>query len=139
MASKELMDMLNQAIAREIKVSIQYIFQHIMIKGKRAKFIGAELRAISIAEMMHAEKIAERLHYLGKTPTTMPDTAPDIEGTDQEMLQKDINEELAAIDLYRRIISLANQEGDSTTRILFEQILAEEETHHQTFTTLLGE
>ncbi|MBF0338592.1 MAG: ferritin-like domain-containing protein [Nitrospirae bacterium] len=138
MASNALMDMLNQAIARELKVSIQYMFQHIMIKGKRAKFIGAEFRAIAIAEMLHAEKIAERLHYLGRTPTTVPET-PDIEGTEQEMLQKNINEELAAIELYKRIIKLANDEADSTTRILFEQILAEEELHHNTFTTLLGE
>ncbi|KJU83420.1 ferritin Dps family protein [Candidatus Magnetobacterium bavaricum] len=138
MASKELMDLLNQAIARELKVSIQYMFQHIMIKGKRAKFIGAELRAIAIAEMIHAEKIAERLHYLGRVPTTTPET-PDIEGTEQEILQKNINEELAAIELYKRIIKMANDETDSTTRMLFEQILAEEELHHNTFTTLLGE
>ncbi|MBF0317991.1 MAG: ferritin-like domain-containing protein [Nitrospirae bacterium] len=138
MASKELMDLLNQAIARELKVSIQYMFQHIMIKGKRAKFIGAELRTIAIAEMIHAEKIAERLHYLGRVPTTIPDT-PDIEGTEQEILQKNINEELAAIELYKRIIKMANDETDSTTRVLFEQILAEEELHHNTFTTLLGE
>ncbi|MBF0343606.1 MAG: ferritin-like domain-containing protein [Nitrospirae bacterium] len=139
MASAELKELLNQAIARELKVSIQYMFQHIMIKGNRAKFIGAELRAIAIAEMIHAEKIAERLMYLGKTPTTVPNPPADIEGSEHEILQKDINEELTAIELYKRIIKLSSEEGDSSTRILFEQILAEEEVHHQTFMTLLGE
>jgi len=35
-------------------------------------------------------------------------------------------------------ISRELQEGDSTTRILFEQILADEEKHHGEFLTLLG-
>ncbi|MEO5361634.1 MAG: ferritin-like domain-containing protein [Nitrospirota bacterium] len=138
MASAELKSIMNEAIARELKVSIQYMFQHIMIKGKRAKFIGSELRAIAIAEMLHAEKIAERLVYLGEIPTTTPKPV-DITGTEMEIIQKDIDEEASAIELYKKIIKMANDEGDSTTRLLFEQILAEEELHHQTFQTLLGE
>jgi bacterioferritin len=138
MASAELKKMMNEAIARELKVSIQYMFQHIMIKGKRARFIGTELRVIAIAEMLHAEKIAERLVYFGEVPTTTPSPV-DITGTEQEILQKDIAEEAYAIDLYKKIVKKANDEGDSTTRLLFEQILAEEELHHQTFQTLLGE
>ncbi|KWT82797.1 ferritin-like domain-containing protein [Candidatus Magnetominusculus xianensis] len=138
MASAELKNIMNEAIARELKVSIQYMFQHIMIKGKRARFIGSELRAIAIAEMLHAEKIAERLVYLGEIPTTTPKPV-DITGTEMEIIQKDIDEEASAIELYKRIIKMANDEGDSTTRLLFEQILAEEELHHQTFQTLLGE
>ncbi|MCG6550720.1 MAG: ferritin-like domain-containing protein [Candidatus Magnetominusculus sp. LBB02] len=138
MASAELKKLMNEAISRELKVSIQYMFQHIMIKGKRAKFIGTELRAIAIAEMLHAEKIAERLVYLGEVPTTTP--APvDITGTEQEIIKKDVAEEEFAIALYKKIIKQANDETDSTTRLLFEQILAEEELHHQTFQTLLGE
>ncbi|MEJ2314777.1 MAG: ferritin-like domain-containing protein [Nitrospirota bacterium] len=35
-------------------------------------------------------------------------------------------------------IKHTGEEGDSTTRQLFEQILAEEEGHHNTFQTLLG-
>ncbi|MBF0320783.1 MAG: ferritin-like domain-containing protein [Nitrospirae bacterium] len=138
MASTELKKLMDEAIARELKVSIQYMFQHIMIKGKRARFIGTELRVIAMAEMLHAEKIAERLVYLGDVPTTIP--APvDITGTEQEILQKDVAEEAYAIDLYKKIVKKANDDGDSTTRLLFEQILAEEELHHQTFQTLLGE
>ena len=39
---------------------------------------------------------------------------------------------------HKKIIKQADTEGDSTTRLLFEQILADEEEHHDTFTTLLG-
>lgn len=138
MASQELKDMMNQAIAREMKVCIQYMWQHVLVKGKRAKFISDELRLIAISEMMHAEKIAERLVYLGDKPTTKPDEI-DIEGNELEMLEKDVKEEEHAIDMYKKIIKMSNDEGDSTTRILFEQILAEEEAHHNSFLTLIGE
>jgi bacterioferritin len=36
-------------------------------------------------------------------------------------------------------IKVAEQEGDITTRKLFEDILSEEEEHHHTFTKLLEE
>jgi bacterioferritin len=54
------------------------------------------------------------------------------------MLGFDAKAEEEAIDLYKEIIKLAASEGDTTTRLLFEQILSEEEEHHDTFTTLLG-
>ena len=54
------------------------------------------------------------------------------------MLEVDARAEEEAIDLYKEIIKQAASEGDSTTRLLFEEILAEEEDHHDTFTTLLG-
>jgi bacterioferritin len=54
------------------------------------------------------------------------------------MLKYDAKAEEEAIDLYKKIIKQATTEGDSTTRLLFEQILADEEGHHDTFTTLLG-
>ncbi len=54
------------------------------------------------------------------------------------MLEADAKAEEEAIDLYKEIIKQASTEGDSTTRLLFEEILADEEEHHDTFTTLLG-
>jgi bacterioferritin len=54
------------------------------------------------------------------------------------MLEVDAKAEEEAIELYKEIIKLAQAEGDSTTRLLFEQILSDEEDHHDKFTTLLG-
>lgn len=137
MAGQELKDMLNKAIAREMQVSIQYMWQHVLVKGLQAQQIGTEFRTIAIAEMLHAEKIAERLAYLGGVPTTRPSQI-DIEGDAVEMLEKDVKAEEEAIAMYKEIIKTADSAGDSTTRLLFEQILAEEEIHHNTFLTLLG-
>lgn len=138
MASKKLIDMLNDAVAREIAVSIQYMWQHIMVKGITSETVGGVFRRIALVEMLHAELIAERLDYLGGVPTTKP-TQITVGGSNATgMLKIDIKLEEDAIALYKQIIKQADKEGDSTTRKLFEQILAEEEDHHNTFTTLLG-
>ncbi|HUJ18430.1 MAG TPA: ferritin-like domain-containing protein [Nitrospirota bacterium] len=136
-ASAALTDLLNKAIAREIQVSVQYMWQHVMAKGLESAGIADVFEDVAIAEMKHAEKIAERLFYFDIVPTTKPDPIK-VGGSMQEMLEADAKAEEEAIELYKAIIKQASAEGDSTTRLLFEQILADEESHHDTFTTLLG-
>jgi len=136
-ASAALTDMLQKAIAREIQVSVQYMWQHVMAKGLESAGIADVFEEVAIAEMKHAEKIAERIFYFDVVPTTKPDPIK-VGGSLREMLEVDAAAEVEAIDLYKAIIKQAASEGDSTTRLLFEQILADEEAHHDTFTTLLG-
>ena len=136
-ASSALTDLLNQAIAREIQVSVQYMWQHVMAKGLESAEIADVFEDVAITEMKHAEKIAERLFYFDVVPTIKPNPIK-VGGTMTEMLDADAKAEEEAIDLYKRIIKQAVSEGDTTTRLLFEEILAEEESHHDTFTTLLG-
>ncbi|MGQ4871529.1 MAG: ferritin-like domain-containing protein [Candidatus Thorarchaeota archaeon] len=136
MASDELKELLNKAIAREIQVSIQYMWQHVLWRGIRGFAVKDELKEIAISEMKHAEAIAERLAYLGGTPTTKPD--PVFVGENlNEMLERDKQDEESAIELYRKIIAKAVEEGDHTTKKLFEKILSDEEEHHDTFSGLL--
>ncbi len=136
-ATPALTEMMNKAIAREIQVSVQYMWQHVMAKGLESAEIAEVFEEVAIAEMKHAEKIAERLFYFDVAPTTKP-WPIETGGTVKQMLEADAKAEEEAIDLYKAIIKQATQEGDSTTRLLFEQILADEEDHHDTFTTLLG-
>jgi bacterioferritin len=134
--SKELLDMLNKAIAREIQVSIQYMWQHVQWGGVRGFAVHNELKSIAVAEMKHAETIGERLYYLGGIPTTKPD--PIFVGTTlKEMIEQDVKDEENAIRLYKQIIDKARAENDETTHHLFRDILEQEEDHHDTFTTLL--
>ena len=136
-ASPALAEMMNKAIAREIQVSVQYMWQHVMAKGLESAEIADVFEDVAVAEMKHAEKIAERLFYFDVAPTTKPSPIQ-VGGTLTQMLEADAKAEEEAIDLYKEIIKQATQEGDSTTRLLFEQILADEEDHHDKFTTLLG-
>jgi bacterioferritin len=136
MASKKLQDKLNEAIAMELQVSIQYIWQHVTIRGINAESVGGIFKQIAITEMKHAEEIAERLDYLGGKVTTKP-TPITIGTAAEEMLRIDKEAEEGAIKLYREIVALADKEGDVVTRRLFEGILAQEEDHHNQFSTLL--
>ena len=134
--SQALLDKLNDAIAREIQVSIQYMWQHVQWSGVKGFAVHSELKSIAIAEMKHAESIAERLFYLGGIPTTKPN--PIFVGdTLKEMIKRDVEDEENAIKLYKQIVEMARKEGDETTNRLFREILQQEEDHHDTFTTLL--
>lgn len=134
--SADLLDLLNRAIAREIQVSIQYMWQHVQWKGVKGFAVQEELKKIAITEMKHAEAIAERLAYLGGTPTTKPE--PIFVGeTLKEMIEQDKKDEENAIALYKQIIVAAHEKGDVTTTRLFRKILEEEEEHHDFFTSLL--
>lgn len=135
-ASPELLDLLNQAIAREIQVSVQYMWQHVLWKGVQGYAVKDAFKMIAITEMKHAEAIAERLNYLGGIPTTKP--APIFIGTTlKQMIETDKKNEEEAIAMYKKIILVARKEGDETTEFLFNKLLSEEEEHHDLFTTLL--
>lgn len=138
MISNELMEKLQQAVAREIQVSIQYMWQHVLAKGIKAEPVGKIFKEFAINEMIHAEKIAERIAFHGGIPTTQP--SPITIGKNlTEMLEIDKKAEEEAVALYKQIIKLAEKEEDYVTRKLFEQILEEEEIHLDKFSSLLEE
>lgn len=155
--SSNLLDLLNEALRRELHVSVQYMLQHAVGAGKgydvlgkgpsakRLMFVGSHaqvwlpgttLKKIAIAEMRHAEAIAERIVVLGRKPAT------DLRGvmignTIKQMLEIDRNEEEEAIELYTHIIEVAREEHDDITTMMFQRILLDEERHHGVFENLL--
>jgi bacterioferritin len=136
--SDELKSMLNDAIAREIQVIVQYMWQHVQVMGVKAYAVRDEFKNVAIDEMKHAEKIAERLWYLGGTPTTKPSPIHIGESL-KDFLEYDVQAEIEAVEMYRKIIALATAEGDVTTAFIFKEILEDEEEHHDIFTTMLEE
>ena len=136
--SDKLKDMLNLAIAREIQVSIQYMWQHVEVMGVKAVAVQDKFKGTAVAEMKHAEKIAERLWYLGGAPTTKPSPI-EVGKSLKEFLELDTQAEVEAIEMYKKIIEMANKEGDVTTAFIFKEILEDEEEHHDLFTTMLEE
>ena len=131
-ASDELLELMNRAIAREMQVSIQYMWQHIQWVGVKGFTVRDELKLIAINEMTHAEMIADRLNYLGGVPTTKPDEI-NVGETLKEMIQNNSKAEEGAIILYKKIINKCRDEDDVVTRKLFEQILEDEENHLDMF------
>ncbi len=137
-ASPKLTEMMNQAIAGELQAIVQYMWHHIMVKGLNSSSLMDVFEDISVEEMKHAEKIAERLFYFDVNPTTKPNPIA-MGGTPEQMLKANVKAEEEAITLYKEIIKQVTSEGDNTTQHLFSEILAAEERHHDTFTTLLGQ
>ncbi len=136
--SDALKGMLNDGVAREIAVSIQYMWQHVQVMGVKGVAVQDKFKQTAITEMKHAEKIAERLWYLEGTPTTKPNPIT-IGGSLTEFLDLDIKAEEDAIVLYKKIIEQAQKEGDITTAFMFKEILEDEEEHHDLFTTMREE
>ena len=136
LTSKKLLNILNKGIARELQVSIQYMWQHVQVTGINGAIIEDTFRDIAITEMKHAEALAERLSFLNGIPTTEPD--PIFVGNSlKEMLIQDQKNEEEAIQLYRQGVILAQKGGDFVTKHLLVTILSEEEEHVGTFGKLL--
>ena len=136
MASKKLLELLNKGIARELRVSIQYMWQHVLAKGIEGAIVENLFREIAIAEMKHAEDLAERLAFLNGVPTTSHEPVHIGHSLD-DMLKENVQAEEEAIRLYKEAIQVAGKEGDFINRRLLEEILSQEEEHLDTFSKLL--
>lgn len=138
----EYFDLLNMAVAREIQVSIQYMFQHakmeklirrvipenILTDKTTYDAVGKFLKEFAIVEMKHAADIMERIYYLGGSATTKADRIT-IGNNLSEFAKLGAKAEEEALVLYRKIIKTAREIGDRTTRQLFQKIYSEEEQH----------
>ena len=136
MASKQLLELLNKGIARELQVSIQYMWQHVLAKGIEGAVVENTFRDIAITEMKHAEDLAERLAFLNGVPTTSHEPVH-VGHSLEEMLKENVQAEEEAIRLYKQTIQVASKEGDFVTRRLLEDILGNEEKHLDKFSKLL--
>lgn len=140
--TSEYFDLLNQAVSREIQVSIQYILQHAKMEKLMRKVIpenmlldkttyeavGKFLKEIAIQEMKHAADIMERIYYLGGSATTKSNK-PVIGNSLSEFAKLGAKAEEEALALYRKIIEAARAIGDVETREMFEKIYSQEEQH----------
>ncbi len=140
--SPEYINLLNQAVEREFKVSIQYFLQHakmeklirrtipenILLDKTTYDAVGKFLHEISIHEMKHAATIMERIYYLGGEATTKS-SKPEIGNSISEFAKLGVKAEEEALNLYRQIIDRAGQMGDWETREIFEKIYSDEEKH----------
>src|SRR4030066_840047 len=128
-ASPEYFQLLNQAVARELQVSIQYMFQHakmeklirrvipenILLDKTTYDVMGKFLREFAIQEMKHAASIMERIYYLGGEATTKSDKIS-VGNSLSEFSKLGVKAEEEALVLYRKLIEEAAKNGDWETR-----------------------
>lgn len=134
---KKIVDALNEDRAYELAAIIQYMGHHYEGEGMESPPILDMFKEISIDEMKHAEKLAERIAYLGGVPVQKPTKV--VRGGDlKKMIKDDLDAEMGAIERYRRHIKLCDELGDVTTRRMLEEILAQEEGHADSWESVLG-
>lgn len=134
---KKIVEALNVDRANELAAIIQYMGHHYEGEGMDSPAIIDLIKKTAMDEMKHAELLAERIVYLGGEPTNKPANIK--RGGDlKQMLNDDLASENDAIERYRQHVKLCAELGDSTTRLMLEQILSQEEGHADTFETTLG-
>ena len=116
MASQKLLEYLNQGIARELQVSIQYMWQHVQVTTHRwcHRREHSPQNSHSRNETCRTPR-RTRLDYLNGVATTKPDPIF-VRGSLIEMLKQNEQDEEKAINLYKQAIQVAAEEGDYTTR-----------------------
>ena len=134
--SQEMVEALNKDRADELAAIIQYMKHHYEMEGIESPEISDLAKDIAIEEMKHAEKLGERINYLGGIPTK--NSSPILEGGDlRKMVEDDLAKENGAIEQYKEHIRLAAEEEDFTTRLILEEILKDEEGHANQWETIL--
>ena len=131
--NKKVIDLLNQAREREIGAISQYMIHHYELEDKDFGKLASKLKETSIAEMKHAEKLAERILFLKGEPTSKP-SATAIKGQEiAEMLKTDIGLESEAIRMYNEAALTCATEKDQISKEIFEELLKDEEGHLDMF------
>lgn len=140
---KEVIKLLNEALATEYVCVLRYYRHYFMAKGMLADSVKAEFLEHAQQEQDHAGKLAERIVQLGGEPDLNPDTltarahAEYKEGTDlRDMVKENLIAERIAIDSYRQMINYIGDK-DTTTKRILESILAQEEEHADEFADML--
>jgi bacterioferritin len=140
---KQVITILNEALATELVCVLRYKFHYFMASGLHSQAVKDEFKEHAAEEQEHADWIAERIKQLGGKPEMNPailtknSHSEYKEGTSlTDMIREDLIAERIAIDSYRDIIEFLG-EKDPTSRRLMEQILAKEEEHADDMADLL--
>ena len=135
--NKKIIDALNEDREFELAAIMQYMGHHYEAEGLESPAIIELFKKTALDEMKHAELLAERIVYLGGTPSTKP-TKIMKGGEIRKMVSDDLSAENGAIKRYKEHIKLCDKEGDPTTRLMLEGILSQEEGHADLWETTLG-
>ncbi len=132
-ATKKVIDLLNEGRARELGAILQYMAHHYELEDSDFGKLAKVLKETGIVEMKHAEKLAERVLFLGGTPTSHLQPQPKKGQTIPQMLATDEALEAGAVQLYNASAVKCAELGDQISKELFEELLADEEGHLDTF------
>lgn len=125
----KVIGVLNQVLKAELTAINQYFLHSEMCENWGYMRMAKQVKKESIEEMMHAEKLMERILYLDGTPNMTDYFKINIGMTLKAQLQNDLNLEYEAVKRLNNGIETCVKAGDNGSRELLEKILLDEEHH----------
>ncbi len=134
---EELIDLLNEDLAREYQAVIAYVQYSQVIKGAEYMTIAQELETHAGEELAHAITIAKQIDYLGGVPTVQ---AMKVKTSDEaeEMLRFDLDNENETVRNYRERILQCQALGEYAIAEHIRHIIVQEQEHQIDLATALG-
>ena len=120
---------LQEVLKAELTAINQYFLHAEMLNNWGYQRLYKYTRKESIEEMVHAEKVLERMLYLDGAPNMSELFGLRIGQNVKEQLQNDLALEMEAVPRLNKAIAVATEVGDNGSRELFEEILVDEEEH----------
>ncbi len=125
--------LLNQAVADELQAVHQYMYFHFHLADQGFGPLSMLFKRIAIMEMGHVETLAERILFL-KGDVDMTPAAPVERITDPEaILAKAMSMEDESAVFYNKAALECAANADSASKQIFEQLVADEESHFDQF------
>ena len=126
---EKVIDFLNEALKNELTAINQYWLHYRMLDNWGVARLAAFEREESIDEMKHADKLADRVLFLGGLPNFQLLGRLRVGETVEEILKADLAVEEEAIPLLKDAIAHCDSVRDYVSRDLFADILESEEHH----------
>src|SRR5579862_8976909 len=136
-AIQQLINALNEDLAREYQAIIAYTVYSNVLKGAQWMSIAGELRKHAAEELQHALTIADQIDYLGGMPTATPKEVK-LSEKPEEMLRFDLDNETSTIRNYRERVRQAEALGHYALAEQLRKIISQEQEHQHDLATALG-
>lgn len=125
----KVIEFLNEALKNELTAINQYWLHYRLLDNWGVTRLAAFEREESIDEMKHADRLADRILFLGGLPNFQLLGRLRVGETVEEILHADLAIENEAIPLLRDAIAYCESVRDYGSRDLFTDILNSEEHH----------
>jgi len=133
MNKQKSIELLNKAISEELSAIHQYMYFHFILDDLGYDLLAGIFKKTAIDEMLHTEKFAERILFLGGEIEMKAAHEVEHIREPKEMLKWAMKSEEEAMEMYNDFAILSSEARDSGTKQIFEQIIADEERHFETF------
>jgi bacterioferritin len=134
---QQLIDGLQEDLAREYKAIIQYVIFSQKLDGARYMNIADQLQEHAHQELEHALAIARQLDYFGAYPVHEPKPV-EVSEDNEEMLWADLRAEDDTVRNYRERIRQAEALQEYALAEVLQEIVRQEQDHQIDLATALG-